>query len=144
MRRMLILLIGGLLALPVWSPATAGSSVRTSTKSYSQPTGVSVADTAHAYLQLGAVIPTFSARSGERSVSFEIKDDFGQPVRGHIHVDKDGDGELDAARDFCGSTPKPITITPQSQLEVWVMTGTCPNGTPAFATTGTITATFLK
>lgn len=140
MTRMLAIALAGFLVLSLWTPAGASSSTRKVTRQYTRPNAVVVAGLG-VWFDLNDE-PSFSARSGEGRVSFAIEDDFGTPVRGHIHLDRDGDGELDAARDFCGATSKPLSITPRSQLEVWVVTGACPDGSPAFATSGTVTAIF--
>lgn len=145
MKKLLTIALAGVLALSLAPVAAADpSTARVVSREYSQPNGIVIAGVVYAFFDLTADVPAFSARSGERKVSISIADDLGQPARGHIHLDRDGDGELDGARDFCGSTSKPLTITARSTLRVSVVGGTCADGTPAFATSGTVTATFHK
>lgn len=86
--------------------------------------------------QLGNNWTTFKVRSGERKVSFSISDASGRPVLGHVHVNRED------KRDFCGSTNKPIRVSPGDEIYVGAMLGVCGNGETSGATTGTITATF--
>ncbi|MGH2750864.1 MAG: hypothetical protein ACRDK3_08345 [Actinomycetota bacterium] len=144
MKRLLTIILAGFLAIPLWGPAAASSSSRRATQSYSRSNGFVIAGVVYASYDLATPVPNFSARRGETKVSFRIEDDFGAPVRGHIHIDRDGDGDVDGARDFCGSTTKPLPITFRSEIDVWLYSGTCPDSTPAFATSGKVTATFSK
>ena len=97
-----------------------------------------------AHWTLGAAYTKFVAARGERSVSLEIADASGQPVRGHVHIDLDSDGELDRQVDFCGATTKPISVRSGSVVEVGTLMGLCDENTPSIVTEGTITATFAK
>ncbi len=146
MRRVTLWLLT-ILAVVSFAGPVAGSQVsRTVERQYTGPHGVIIGDSfqAEAYQDLVQGLAEFRARTAESSVTLKIKDDLGRPVRGHIHVDRDGDGKVDVARDFCETTPRPLSITPRSKLRVWVMSGTCPDGTLAFATRGTVTAIFRR
>jgi len=74
----------------------------------------------------------------DRFLSIQTNDATGQPAYVTLSYSaEDPDGE-----EVCGTTEEPIKITPKSVIYVWIWHGMCPDGTPAPATTGTITATF--
>jgi len=78
----------------------------------------------------------FPLHRGERTVSVEIRDESGVPVRGRIILR----GKRDVF--FCGATKRPVAL-PANQGEVPVSLGIegC-GGQPSVPTRGVITATF--
>ena len=88
----------------------------------------------------GAVFPTGST---ERYVTIDIADDAGMDVSAAVGQDPEGDGTV-ATTPFCTSTEEPVAIDPGLEVTVFVFVGPCtdPAPAPAFATQGTITATF--
>lgn len=147
MRRIVGLVLAGLLAASLATPAAAGRSGRTVTKDYTMADGAIVSHGgggAEAHWYLGANREIFRIRPAERFVSFSISDNAGQPVRGHIHIDTDGDGRLEELDDFCEETPKPIAVGVAREVEVAVIFGPCHGGDLSIVTQGTITATFSK
>jgi hypothetical protein len=87
----------------------------------------------------GASFPTTAA---ERFISIEIEDTSGLDVSAAVGQDPENDGTVDNTA-FCTKTDKPLPISPGLPVTVFVFVGPCtsPPG-PAFATQGTITATF--
>ena len=87
----------------------------------------------------GANFPTTAA---ERFVSIEIEDAAGLGVSAAVGQDPENDGTVDNTP-FCTKTDQPMPVTPGLPVTVFVFVGPCtsPPG-PAFATQGTITATF--
>jgi hypothetical protein len=132
-----VLLVGSL-------PAVGAGAARSQTEPYDSPMGFAVTDAAqaHIFAEQTAYV-SFTAGRRERSVTLTIADASGQTARGHIHLDVDGDGELDAIDDFCGTSPK-LQVKPGVTIEVGVLGGTCPDGTPAVATHGEVVATFTR
>ena len=132
-----VLLVGSL-------PALGAGGARSQTETYDSPMGFGVTDAAQAHiLAEQTAYVSFTAARRERSVTLTITDASGQTARGHIHVDADGDGELDPIEDFCGTSPK-LRVKPGTTIEVGVIGGTCPDGTPAVATSGEVVATFTR
>ncbi|HYP23526.1 MAG TPA: hypothetical protein VEV43_08130 [Actinomycetota bacterium] len=86
----------------------------------------------------------FVAGCGEGRLEVTLTDQTGLPTRAAIAVDPDGVGG-DAPQDFvaevCGTTESPVAITPGAEVTIFVVEGPCSDGTPATATTGTVTAT---
>lgn len=91
---------------------------------------------------------TFRVRAHETSVTVAIQDDSGLVVPGEVRQDRDGDGESDLVREFCGSTSDPIAIEPGVAVTVVRMHGWCDELTNPTQygswTTGTVTATFAR
>lgn len=75
------------------------------------------------------------SRVGETSVSIEVVDESGQPVR--VGLQQEGM----PARAFCSATSEPLKIVPSEAFSVIVYSGLC-DGAPAAATAGTVTVTF--
>ncbi|MDQ3913843.1 MAG: hypothetical protein M3323_00715 [Actinomycetota bacterium] len=88
----------------------------------------------------GASFPT-GAR--ETFVTIDIEDDAGMDVSAGVGQDPEGDGTV-STTSFCTSTEEPVAIRPGLDVTVFVYAGPCtdPAPAPAFATQGTITATF--
>lgn len=128
--------------LMIAAPAHAAPSDREVTKPYSMPNGM-VVGTLQVYSTLTTEYLVFKARAGERSVTFSIADATGADVRGHVHLDFDGDGQMDDGEDFC-SESDPIQVRPGQRVMVGVMLGHCRGGEPSLVTQGTVTATFSK
>lgn len=122
--------------------SAASPSQRAAERRYSMSNGM-VAGSSEAYWQIGTEFKVFKARPGERRVVFSIVDEAGPNVRGHIHTDVDGDGDVDHEADFC-SESEPIAVRPGQRIEVAVLLGECPDGEPSVVTEGTITATFSR
>ena len=88
----------------------------------------------------GAVFPT---GAGESYVSIEISDSAGMDVSAAVGQDPEGDNTV-STTSFCTSTEEPVPIEPGLEVTVFVYVGPCtsPSPAPAFASQGTITATF--
>lgn len=86
---------------------------------------------------------TFATAATESYVTVDIADDTGMDVSAAVGQDPEGDGTV-ATTAFCTSTEEPIAIEPGLEITVFVFVGPCtdPALAPAFATQGTITATF--
>jgi hypothetical protein len=80
----------------------------------------------------------------ERYIKVEIDDATGMSVAGYISQgDTDGDGIGDLYGDFCGAHEEPIALQAVgAPVRISFYNGTCADGTPSVATTGTITVTF--
>ena len=145
MKKMAILLAAGLV---LNGAAALASPTRTETSEYTMANGAIVShgevSPGEAHWTLGSDYARFRAAPGERAVALEIVDSSGYTVRGHVHIDVDGDGEFDRQADFCGSTTKPIAVRTGSVVEVGTVFGTCEDGSPSIVTEGKITATFTK
>ena len=80
----------------------------------------------------------------DKFLSVEVADQSGQPVYVQFAQDADGDSlsETDVG-EVCGKTEEPMEV-PEPGLEVsaFVHVGTCPDGTPSIATSGTVKLTF--
>lgn len=86
----------------------------------------------------------FTPRPGERFIRIVLEDRSGQPARGTVGQDLDGDGVQDVTHDFCGQTTAPVRFRAGTDLTVLAQDGPCEDGTPAVTTFGTITATFTR
>ncbi|HEV2754499.1 MAG TPA: hypothetical protein VG318_01825 [Actinomycetota bacterium] len=86
---------------------------------------------------------SFATGAGESFVSVEIADNAGMDVSAAVGQDPEGDGTV-TTTPFCTSTEEPVAIQPGLEITVFVFAGPCtdPAPAPAFATQGTITATF--
>ncbi len=111
---------------------------RTAEASYAAPARFYWAPTGD---NIGGV--TFPTGAGESYVSITIEDDAGMDVAAAVGQDPEGDGTV-AATDFCTSTEEPVAIDPGIEVTVFVYAGPCtaPAPAPAFATQGTVVATF--
>ena len=81
----------------------------------------------------------------ENFVKVEITEQTGQTVFVSLGQDTDGDGFSDTdVGDVCGdSGDKALPVpAPGSEVSAFVYVGTCPDGTPSIATSGTIKLTF--
>jgi hypothetical protein len=119
---------------------SAASGDRSVTKAYSMANGM-IVGSGQAYWSIGTQPKIFKAERGERTVVISISDATSPSVRGHLHTDIDGDGDMDEAGDFC-SESDPIAVRPGQRIEVSVLMGECPGGDPSLATEGEITAKF--
>lgn len=88
----------------------------------------------------GASFPTAASES---YVTIDIQDDAGMDVSAAVGQDPEGDGTV-STTPFCTSTEEPLPIQPGLEVTVFVYVGPCtdPAPAPAFATQGTIVATF--
>ncbi|HYO61770.1 MAG TPA: hypothetical protein VEU29_07715, partial [Actinomycetota bacterium] len=87
---------------------------------------------------------TLSSSCGHSRVELMLEDATGLPVRAIVMQDRDylGPEGPELVGQVCGATTNPLGFTPGSQILVYVLEGPCADGTPAAATTGTVTATF--
>ena len=92
----------------------------------------------------GSHYAKFRAERAEKFVTLAVEDTAGGAVMAHVHIDRDGDGEVDEQVDFCGETSKPIAVSKGSVVEVGAIFGMCDESTPSIVTEGTITATFTR
>lgn len=97
----------------------------------------------YAHWELGTEVHLFKSRRGENEVTFSIGDSSGQPVRGHVYMDIDGDDQMDTVK-FCSETEEPIRIRQPQTIQVRVILGLCEDNTPSVVSTGTITASFSR
>jgi hypothetical protein len=74
-------------------------------------------------------------------VSIRIVDESGTPVQGHVEQKLKGQDKL--IGHFCGSTRKPMSITPGRDLVVYPGSDPC-GGNMTGATQGVVVATFNK
>lgn len=89
---------------------------------------------------------SFGTSCDESRLRLVIQDQSGLPVRAAIGVDADGPGGAgreETLAEVCGATSDPVAFTPGSVVTVYVLGGPCSDGSPAAATQGTITATFM-
>lgn len=138
MRRMLALLIAGLIAASLATPSLAGDNARTVSRSYTVLRG-----TIHFHFSdegsdwwFGTQREIFRARGDESRLSLSLADDTGNPVRGRVEIN----GKV---VEFCSDTQKPIGVTPGQKVAVSAIFGEC-EGTLSTVTEGTIAATFSK
>ncbi|MGH2729200.1 MAG: hypothetical protein ACRDJI_01165 [Actinomycetota bacterium] len=147
MRRFTVLAALLVVVLAV-GPAPASEGSRGVTVEYEAPDALQFADprSGEGYFVLfgDPPFPTFYAQRGETHVGIEIEDELGKVTAGHIHVDSNRDGQVDAHMSVCGKTEKPLSITPGAKLEIWILSGTCRDGTASIATQGLVTATFHR
>ncbi|MGH2807872.1 MAG: hypothetical protein ACRDKT_11425 [Actinomycetota bacterium] len=74
----------------------------------------------------------------ELFVSIEVADESGLPVHAvMLHPQT-----RETVAEFCGETEKAIPIAVISEVDIWLLAGACPGGTPSVVTTGSVTATF--
>lgn len=125
------------------APASGAGKAREVTEEYTMSSGAFVGH-GEAHWTLGADYVRFVAERGERWVTLEVDDSTDQPVRGHVHIDVDGDGKLDRQLDFCGTTATPIAVKPGTVIEVGTIVGLCDDMSPSIVTEGTITARFTR
>jgi hypothetical protein len=83
------------------------------------------------------------AGMGETYVSIEIADASGLPTRAAVYM-ATGPGNEELLATICSSTDAPLRVEPGRDVIVRTTTGACPDGSPAAATEGTVTATFLR
>ncbi len=119
---------------------------------YSCPCGVKVLGAAPAF-QLGSTTEGEHNIGGgfvpfdpskEKFLKVDSKDDLGQPIAIRIAMDTDPDDTSvnNTVADICGSTEEPIELPDvEAEFRVFVTSGTCADGTPSFATRGTINFT---
>jgi hypothetical protein len=133
--------------LALAAPASGAAGGREVTENYSMGSGAvvshgTVSDT-EVHWTAGSQYLQFRAERGERFVSVVAEDTSGQPVAGHVHIDRDNDGKVDHEIDFCEKTAKPIAVTAGSVVEVGAIFGSCDDSW-SIVTEGSITATFTR
>ena len=84
---------------------------------------------------------SFMALADETFVSLDITDRSGLQTRASIYL-VDSSGVPEFVTTVCGKTPEPLHVLPGIEVAVQTSTGACPDGSPAVATDGIITATF--
>jgi hypothetical protein len=124
--------IAAVALLALAAPASGAGSERQVTEEYQLGSGAFVGH-GEVHWTIGSRYVKFRALDDERLVTLAAEDSTGQPVRAHVHIDRDGDGKLDKQVDFCGSTARPLAVQSGSIIEVGTI-----------VTEGTITATFTK
>ena len=139
MKRIICLAAAAALVAGLPLSATAGGS-RSETGEYNDPQFNPTGTGGSIYFSNGV---SFQPKRGERSAIIEIADDYSESVGATISQDVDGDGRPDSEVNICNRTKRPIAIDPSVKVIVSVHEGSC-NGTPSFATTGKVTATFLR
>jgi hypothetical protein len=87
---------------------------------------------------------TFQPKKGERFITVVVEDASGLPTRAVVGQDYDGDGLNESETEVCGASSKPIRFKPGVEIHVSAQDLPCEDGSPAFATFGTITATFTR
>jgi hypothetical protein len=80
---------------------------------------------------------------GETYVSIDIADASGLPTRAAVYLASSPVDE-EFLTTICGSTETPLRVEQGREVIVRPTTGACPDGSPAAATEGTITATFFR
>lgn len=81
----------------------------------------------------------------EKFLKIESEDDSGMPIAIRIAMDTDPNDTSvnNTVADVCGATEEPVEMPDvEAEFRVFVTSGTCADGTPAFATAGAITFTF--
>lgn len=148
MRRITSFLLAALIAGSLAAPSFAADDRRTVTKPYDAPSGLllpTLGDTSVFWtLPAATTGAAFRARAGETSTTIEIQDQTGAVTLGHVHIDRDSDGRAEVHKNLCGSTAKPLAVTPGATVEVWPFLGTCQGGTPSVASRGVIEVSFQK
>jgi hypothetical protein len=148
MRRLTILAVVLVVVTTAIGPVAGSESSRSDTLEYAKPNGLQVFtpgnEESYWVVYGDPPFPTFSAQRGETLVSIKIEDDLGKVTAGHVHVDSNRDGQVDDHMSVCGKTDKPLSIPPRARIEIWILNGTCRDGTLSFATEGLVTATFHK
>lgn len=149
----------GLLAGAMVAPAEAGKKKkkkpvkveRVVEFDYTCPCGVKVLGAGPAFQlgsstdeNIGGGVVAFNP-STEKFLKVESKDSFGMPIAIRIAMDTDPDDTSvnNTVADVCGSTEEPIELPDvEAEFRVFVTSGTCVDGTPAFASQGVINFTF--
>jgi hypothetical protein len=150
MRRLIVLaVVLVLFVVAIGGPASAADGSRSTTQEYEAPNGLQLGGTGdddgwYWVVYGNPPFPTFRSQRGETAVSIEIEDEVGEVTAGHVHVDADRDGEVDWHASVCGKSDRPISIAPRAIVEVWILSGSCRDGTQSIATSGLVTATFHK
>jgi hypothetical protein len=142
--RSLIVLIALLTLVPSVG-AMAGRSLPPATQSqdYLAPNGIRTVHWDDQMEQLPqGVAMTFMPRPGDRSVRFRVEDLYGRNVLIYVfQVDPSGKR---VQHEVCATTAATLPVLGSEPLEAYVYGGVCTNHTPAFATTGTLTARFSQ
>ena len=81
----------------------------------------------------------------EKFVHIKIEDSTGADVSASMSQDTDGDQLADegSGGEFCTETEQPFPVVPGYEVNVFIFTGPCTDGTPAAATSGKVIGTFL-
>lgn len=97
----------------------------------------------------------FELQKGEKSVEVFIQDDTEMPVGGVISqwtpTGGEDAGQASATtskavtwKRFCGATTEPVRVKLKIDVRIFVMEGTCMDGTPSAPTTGEIVVDFHR
>lgn len=142
MKRMLTLSIALSLVLGLSASSAADSSRREIEIPYRTPVlgaSTSVTDAYYYDCLKGIGCAFVQVKNDDRDVMLEVKDASGLPVHASVYKFRSGKHY----RDFCGSTKKPLVVTPGMNLVVHVKPGTCADGTTVSTpTTGVVKAVF--
>src|SRR5688500_17713994 len=104
MKRLMAVATVALLAAA--TPAAGAGKAREVSEGYSMASGAVVShgevSGGEVHWNAGSHYALFRAERGEKLVTLAVEDQAGGPVMAHVHVDRNGDGELDEQVDFCG------------------------------------------
>lgn len=125
-------------------PAQAGGQhgVRKDSIPYEGPTGIALVGHGAGTCRDGQSAVNcvqFPTGSRDHWVSVEIDDSLGGPVAAIITQ-----GTAEPLAEFCGRIEKPVRIKPGFAVEVSLYSGSCADGTPSVATSGSVTAFFTR
>jgi hypothetical protein len=141
---LLTVLVGSLLAVGLTAEAIAKRPAKKVTRVASvaydatNQIGVNTPVVALGYVYQELAIPS---QLNEKYVSLTAMDQTGGKV--YFYVNQSSTPPAPGSGgDFCGSTDQPLRIYPGASVNIWIWQGSCADGSPALATTGSIEATF--
>jgi hypothetical protein len=148
-RSVFVLLVGVLVAGVAWSQmAEAKGPGRVENASYATPAiGVAGNGGGACSSQNGyGCVELFTTKT-DKHVTISITDQSGVPVYATWGQETAPAGgyqpqQITTKGDFCGKTPKPVTITGGQRLVVYIWEGAGPSGCAGVATQGRVRATF--
>lgn len=85
----------------------------------------------------GAGCALITPNPGELFAAVAVRDAAGLPVQGFV-TDVEANQVI---AEFCGATNETVFLGSDEQFLVWVFAGPCTDGTPAMATSGSMTVT---
>jgi hypothetical protein len=146
MRKLLVAAVVAGLIAGAMAPAEAGKKKKAPKKTTRVAEAAYIAPARFYWAPAGDNIggATFATGSSESYVSIAIEDDAGMDVAAAVGQDPEGDNQVSIIEDFCTSTEEAVPITPGLEITVFVYAGPCtsPSPAPAFATQGSVVATF--
>lgn len=142
--RIIAALVLGALASSLFMPASAsdrGSRSRTEKVAYEAASGLALLGHGASTCLAGqdqATCVSVRTATNDRWLAVKIEDQSGEAVAGTVTQN----GAFLA--EFCGSTDKPIRVTPGPEVNISLYAGSCADGTPSVVTSGVLHATFSK